>query len=246
MSTEQIVGMKHAANEGVVIPFIQHECISGRRKMSNATKSQFPTASLKPFPSTPKAFWSDGLLDLLIGICVLLIGLAWIYDLVALGAIAPAVIVPFWKPLRDRFTVPRVGNIQLSDSSNKANHHILIGSIIFGSIILAGGVALYIAKVSGFLGADFINPKYMAAVPAILFGVLAVFAAVITEQLRYVFYAGVCVVAGVTVVAAGLDPGWALLAVGVAATVSGLIVLTSFIRQHPRVARTPQSDKQTP
>ena len=95
-------------------------------------------------------FWNDGLLDLLAGAGVCLIGLAWLFDLVPLGAVARAVLIPFWKPLRAKITEPRLGYVELSDVQQKRNRNFLAVSIVLGVLTFVAGVSGYLLVVTGF------------------------------------------------------------------------------------------------
>ena len=47
-------------------------------------------------------YWGDGALELLSGVGLLLIGIGWLVDQVALAAVVPAVLVPLYQPVRAR------------------------------------------------------------------------------------------------------------------------------------------------
>ncbi|NVJ69975.1 MAG: hypothetical protein HWE08_06460, partial [Alphaproteobacteria bacterium] len=49
-----------------------------------------------------RQFFDDGLLDMFVGVGLALIGIAWLSGLLALGAIVPAVMMQYWKPLRQK------------------------------------------------------------------------------------------------------------------------------------------------
>ena len=79
-----------------------------------------------------KMFWNDGLIDILAGMGVFLIGIAWQFNYVVLGAVAPALLVPLWKPLRQKITEPNLGLVEFSDRQQVRNRSFLVVAIGLG------------------------------------------------------------------------------------------------------------------
>ena len=92
-----------------------------------------------------RSYWDDGLLDLLCGFGLLLIGLGWALDQVALAAALPALLVPLWGPLRRSLVEPRAGFVEFSQ-------RVLEGSYLLmetGQCVLSKkvkGIAIYSAS----------------------------------------------------------------------------------------------------
>lgn len=177
-----------------------------------------------------KMYWNDGLLDVLAGCGVMLVGIAWLANLVPLGAVAPALLLPLWRPLRARITEPRLGYVEFSDRQQGRNRAFLGLVIVLGIVTMMGGIAAY-----WFL-ADALpwdRGRLVRALPAFLVGLLSLLAAVITSQMRFVAYWCALALFGVLAAAVPLEPGWSLLAGGVAGVVGGVIAMTQFMARYP-------------
>jgi hypothetical protein len=172
-------------------------------------------------------------LDILAGTGVFLIGLAWQFDLVALGAVAPAILIPFWKPLRAWITEPRLGYVELSRGQQRRNKSFVLVSVVVGTIVLLAGIAGYVAVVGGardHLGA------LSAALPALIVAVLSLSVSIITRVLRFVQYALALGVFGIAVVELDQEPGWALIAGGLVAVLGGAATLYYFVSHYPETS----------
>ncbi len=179
-----------------------------------------------------RSFWDDGLIDTLSGVAVLLIGICWQYDLVPIGAIAPAMLVPLWKPLRKRFTEPRLGYVEFSDAQESRQRSFLTWSIAAGFMTFAMGVGVYFIVRSG--GGRLPLGNWVAALPACLIGGLAAVTSLLILVPRFIGYAIALVLSGISVVLLDQRPGVALIAGGLVVTSVGLVRLVSFLRSHPQ------------
>ncbi len=177
-----------------------------------------------------RMFWNDGLLDVMAGAAVVLIGVAWLCDLVALGAVVPALVVPLWVPLRAQVTRPRMGYVELSDQHQRHQRAWLTVSIVCG---LALCLALALPLVGGREILPVASDRLYAALPAGLLGLLGLLAAGVTGQMRFVAYAWGMLLCGIAVAVLGGEPGWAILAGGVLVLVVGVRVLVRFVHRYP-------------
>ncbi len=175
-------------------------------------------------------FWNDGLLDILAGIGALLIGLAWQLDLVALGAIVPLILIPFWKPLRAKITEPRLGYVELSGAQQRRNKSFLMMSGVLGTVVLVAGIAGYLAVVRG--ARDSLG-DLAPAIPAFLLGLMSLMVAAVTMVHRFVQYAIVFVIFGIAVAELDQEPGWALIAGGLVVVLGGAVTLYYFLARYP-------------
>ncbi len=176
-----------------------------------------------------RIFWNDGLLDLMAGLGVSLMGCAWLCDMVPLGAVAPAIVIPFWTVMRARITQPRLGFVEFSDAQQSRNKVFLITSIALGVVIFVVAVSVYLAV----SGARVDAGVGIAALPAIIVALMALMTAAITSLNRFILYAAFLVTGGITVSWLDADPGWSLLAGGLATVLGGGIALSRFISRHP-------------
>lgn len=172
-----------------------------------------------------RGYWDDGLLDLLAGSGLCLIALAWLADLVALGAMAGALAV-FWKPARLRWVEPRLGSVQFTDERVGRQRRHMRGAIVIGvvSFVLAVGLAIGVSAVR------VENANLVAALPAALVGLLSAGTGWSLGLGRFHAYAAGLLVGGATVVWFGLDPGWGFLFGGLPACVTGVVRLTRVLR----------------
>lgn len=181
--------------------------------------------------SVVRRYWDDGLIDILSGLGVLLIGIAWQSDLVPLGAVAPAMLIPLWKPLRKRLTEPRLGYVEFSDAQEGRQRSFLVWSIGAGCLTLAVAVGVYFLRVSS--GPALPVERWIAALPACLIGGLAAAVSLLILVPRFVAYGAVFVLTGIAVVLLDWRPGAALIAGGTVVTAAGLLRLGRFLHSHP-------------
>lgn len=178
-----------------------------------------------------RIFWDDGILDVLAGAVVVTIGIAWYFDLVALGPIAPAVVIPFWTPLRRRITEPRLGLVDFSDSQTIRFRSFLIVSCLLGCLTLSLGVALYFYAVG--VERPLQLRHWVSAGPALAFALLATLTYFVILLRRFLIYAAVFLAMGFAVLAFGLGPEIPMLAGGAVVAIVGMMRLSAFVRTHP-------------
>jgi hypothetical protein len=177
-----------------------------------------------------RAYLQDGSIDLFAGLAVAGTGAAWLFGLVALGPIAPAVAVPLWMAFRRQWVEPRLGRV-VFDASRRGRlrrAHLLLIAAGCAALVLA--VATYLASAGG-------RPDWSRtlapALPAALVGLAAVLSALVFAIPRLAAYAVPFVLGGALVAALDAEPGWALLAGGVVVAAAGGARLARFFRQFP-------------
>jgi hypothetical protein len=178
---------------------------------------------------TYRAYWSDGLLDLLAGAALVAIGVGWLCDGVVFGAIAPALLVPLWAPLRKRFTVPRLGHVEFASSREARNQAFLSLMLWAGVLSFLLGVGIYFTR-----GAD-LGRWVVHAFPGAMIGVGAIATARALGLRRFFVYGAISIGAGALVgLGAGVNPGWSFLVTGISALLGGGVLATRFVARHPR------------
>ncbi len=177
------------------------------------------------------AFWNDGLVDILCGVAVFLIGIAWHFDLVPLGAIAPALAVPLWKSLRERITQPRLGHVEFSDTQTTRYREFLAWSFLIGcsAFIVATSVYFYVADSGRAIPIE----RWVAAIPAWILAFLAMLTSLVILVRRFIGYAGVFSLLGLLVAVFDQTPDIPMLVGGATMTIVGSIRLRTFIHSHP-------------
>jgi hypothetical protein len=177
-----------------------------------------------------RMFWDDGLLDVFAAVAVLAIGVAWAADLVVVGSIVPAVLVPLWQPLRQRLIEPRLGLVEFSEQRERRNRDRLRRTALFGVATLILAVALYFGRAR--LGST-APVSLLAGLPAVLLAVLAVATAFLTASPRFLAHAAILGGLGCAGAAYGLEPGPILVLASLPMFALALSVLLRFLRHNP-------------
>jgi hypothetical protein len=175
-----------------------------------------------------RAYWQDGVLDLLAGSSLVLIGIGWLAGFVLAGVIVPPIAISMWPLLRNRITKPRLGQVRFGAARRFRMRHGLIAVASLG-VLLCGFVALHVLRGEA---SDFL--RWIApGIPALILAALALSAAEALRLVRFVVYAAAFVAVGLAVSAVDADPGWAIVAGGVVVAASGARMLASFLRRFP-------------
>jgi hypothetical protein len=190
-------------------------------------RSTSRTNSASPESRLFRAYWDDGLLDVLFGVGAVAVGLLWMVELVVFGAIVPAFLALAWNPLRRAIVEPRVGWVEFNAARTESNRRKLLAAVSIGLGALALVVVLVIAARSG---NDLVPGDLAAALPAVLVGVMAGLIGVGLSLARFLGYALAFAAAGVLVALAGGEPGLAILLGGIVTLLSGAWLLTRFLR----------------
>jgi len=176
--------------------------------------------------------FDDGLIDIFSGAVLTLMGVAWIFDLVALGPIAPAVLIPFWPLARRRITEPRTGFVRPHPERTTREKRKHLGFFALGCGFLVAGIVVYFAV----RGGDHRSWAHLVrGLPGVLLAVGAVVAGLAFGLARFLTYAVLLVAGGGVAIHERLDPGWSIIGGGVAITLTGLILLARFVARHPVV-----------
>jgi len=172
-------------------------------------------------------YWDDGLLDLFAGLAVVGIGICWTFDLVALGAIVPVLLLPFWTPLRRALVEPRAGLVEFSDERDRKTRRLLRHSVWLGVIALAAFVVLY-TRIRSNPGA--LLPLVAPAIPALLIGLASALAGLALGLPRFLWYAALLAACGLGVAITDSRPEGAMIAGGVLVCAGGAWLLARFLR----------------
>lgn len=181
--------------------------------------------------------YSDGLIDLYLGLSIGWVGAAWIWlpDLAGLAGILPAVfVVPFLMG-RQAFVERRAGYVRWAEPRRKTERRTLVGAVILGGVlfVIAIGVFVIVRKTSA---NQAITEAIAPALMAWLLALMATALAVVMSARRMVAYAAVLVVSGIVAAAMDANPGWPMLVSGITVAACGAAMLASFLRSNPTVA----------
>jgi hypothetical protein len=179
-------------------------------------------------------YLQDGLLDLVLGVWLLLIGVALASGFTAVFVVLGFFLCPFlFRTLKRRFTYPRAGYVELREGDPGPAPRIILGSLLLGLIVL---VAVLIAV--GVIGDPAKWYRWMPIMWGVWLAGILLGLGVAVRLVRYFFLAFIALVAG---------PFFSLLplpgklenlglfnaAVGAALLVWGLGVFLRFLHRHP-------------
>lgn len=177
--------------------------------------------------------FASGLLELFVGVELVLIGFAWFADLVALGAVAPAMIVPLWLAVRRRFIAPRVGQVRFRPDRELKNRKAMLRLVILGFMTMLLGIVVFVAQRDG--DTPIIARDLIAGLPAFLLALGALVAGGAFGLTRLFWYIPLLLAGGVAVLVTDIDIGWSLLAPGGLIALVGGVLLWRFFADNPVV-----------
>ena len=178
-----------------------------------------------------RAWWSDGILDIYLGVSLLWIGAmwTWINDLSGIAGVFPAIFVAPMLATHRRFVETRLGHVEWRPARRGWERRNQLLMLAAGTALLLLGVLTYVlvqGSVSGGLG---LAPGILAW----LLALLAIGLAFVLDARRMLLYATVLSISGTVVVLLQAEPGWPMLACGAVATVTGLFMLRRFVDRYP-------------
>jgi hypothetical protein len=186
-------------------------------------------------PLTRKLYrrsFDDGWLDILVGLGLALIGLAWLADQVVVGALVPAVLAPFWTIGRRALVEPRLASPQFGTAQQAETRRALTGWVIFGAGIGLTELAFLFFVNRGGSGLSGFG-DLVVGMPVMLVG-LGLFAGLILGARRFVAYAVFAIALGLTGASVGVaQPGLLILLSGGVVLACGIALLVRFLAHHP-------------
>ena len=176
--------------------------------------------------------YSDGIVDIFVGVSLAWIGIAWIWldDLAGLAGIFPAVLITAVLEGRKRLVESRVGYVKWRQPRRKWERRNLI-------VVLLAGVALLLLGIGAFLLTDSRSDDTGILGPlgpgllAFLLALLAIGLAFLMRTGRMLAYAAVLAIGGAIAVATDANPGWPLLPSGIVIAATGVAMLIGFLRR---------------
>lgn len=181
-----------------------------------------------------EAYWQDGLLDLLAGVSVGIIGIGWLFGLVAVTAAVPAIAVVTWPVLRGRITAPRLGEVRFNAERVSGLRAGLGGALAVGVAAMVLFVVFALEDGEPSRWAQWIAP----AIPALLLSFLATLTAALLHLMRFLTYAEVLFAGGLAAAILGWEPGWSMVLAGAVVTAAGAMQLGRFLHEFPRLPET--------
>lgn len=178
--------------------------------------------------------YSNGIIDIYIGISLLWIGVAWIWlpDIAGLAGALPAIFIAPMLVGRKRFSEKRIGYVKWTEPRRQWEHRNLVGALVLGTAFLLLGVGAYIFVSDSAADPDVLG-NLAPGLIAWLLALVAIGLAFLMPARRMLAYAMVLIAAGIWTAQENASPGWPLLAAGTVVTVTGIAMLIRFIRSNP-------------
>ena len=185
---------------------------------------------------TYRGFYSDGIIDIYVGISLLWIGVAWIWlpDIAGLAGVLPAIFITPMLAGRKRFLEQRIGYVKWTEPRRQWEHRNLVAALIAGTAFMLLGVGVYTFASDSAANRDILG-NVAPGLIAWLLGAVTIDLAVLMSARRMLAYAGVLVAGGIWTAQANASPGWPLLPAGILITATGTAMLIGFIRNNPVV-----------
>lgn len=175
-----------------------------------------------------RAYWDDGLLDILFGVALLLTGIGWETRLGVFAVLQAPLWIILWTPLRRAIVEPRAGYVRHSLARQQRNTLQLAATATLGIGILAAILLLtYLAPWQGAVPAA---GNLVAGLPAVLVAAGTVLGGILTGARRLLAYAVVLLAAAAATVYFDRGPALPLTVAGAVVLLSGLCLLTRFVR----------------
>ncbi|WP_300532550.1 hypothetical protein [Maricaulis sp.] len=178
--------------------------------------------------------FDDGALDLFAGLAIFSIGIGWMFDIVVLAAIMPAVFWPFWAVVHKRIVVPRLGEVEFSEARKAKISTTYIALLILGTVSFLFGLIAF-ALVEGWIDSvQEIAVPLILLVPSLVMAFAAVIGFLMLGAMRMLVYAAVFVASGVLMqIVLPYHPGHSLALGGALPLLCGVVMLIRFLRAYP-------------
>ena len=175
--------------------------------------------------------YSDGTIDLFVGLSLTWIGAAWIWlhDLAGIAGIFPAVFITSMLGARKRLLESRLGYVKWSEPRRRWERQNLLGLLGAGTAILLIGIAAFLVVSDG----PSFPLVWVAALPAVLLALVAIGLGAVMRVGRMVGHGCLLLAAAAVTVGWELNPGWPLFVSGLAISAMGGVMLARFLSRNP-------------
>ena len=182
--------------------------------------------------------FSDGLVDLFIGLGLALIGALWLWfeSVAGLAGVFAAIVAWALPPIRRRIVEPLVGYVMWTAPRLKWERNQL--RLLFGlgtvALLIGVGVVLSIVRGDGVVSED---RNVVAGLPAVLLAIGAFVLAATSGFKRLWGYGAILLIAAGVTILIEAGPGGSLLTAGAGIGIVGVVFLGRFLRVHPVITR---------
>ena len=176
-----------------------------------------------------RAYWQDGVLDLLAGVSAAVIGVGALFGVLVPMMGVPIVAVFAWQVARRRITEPRLGSVVFSE---RRVRQMRCGLIAIASLGLVVGGNL-VTRVWVHRSESSFSEWFAPAIPAMIVAAMSMSCAAALGLWRFVVYGVIFALAGLGMAEGALEPGWALVGGGLVVAGWGVVMLVRFVHRHP-------------
>jgi hypothetical protein len=178
--------------------------------------------------------YSDGIIDIYVGLSLLWIGGAWLWlpDLAGLAGILPAVFIVPMLEARKRIVEARGGYVKWAQPRRRWERRNLAVVLAAGVALLLLGVTTYVAVTQSPADSNLVS-AVMPGLLAWLLALLMIGLGFLMQTWRMFIYAAVLAVGGALTAWQDASPGWPMLMAGITIAATGTAMLVTFIRDNP-------------
>lgn len=174
--------------------------------------------------------FSDGLLDIFVGMSLVSVGVTWLWiqQLPGLAGVLPALLAGAILPIRRRLLAPRMGHVTWrAPRLRQERRQLGFLLVLVLAAALSGNGAIEAIREGG------TQQGTGAGLPAFILAAGALAMAAMVGVRRLWAYGGVLAAAAAVTLLVEANPGGALLVSGSVIVCTGAVLLAGFLRNHP-------------
>jgi hypothetical protein len=177
----------------------------------------------------------DGLGDILTGLVFLSFGLSLLTEVFWLSAVWVPILIPVWRTIKKRLHAGRLQDKGLSQATGQTGNTRLLMMLALGSVTFLVGLVFFtlMAGASDLVWLKSWLSTYFELVMGIFAAIVLAVVGAINRGSRFYFYALLALVLLSAGYLFGIHLSTSMITLGTLITISGLVVLSRFIGEHP-------------
>jgi MFS family permease len=177
----------------------------------------------------------DGLGDILTGLVFLSFGLSLLTEVFWLSAVWVPILIPVWRTIKKRLHAGRLQDKGLSQATGQTGNTRLLMMLALGSVTFLVGLVFFtlMAGASDLVWLKTWLSTYFELVMGIFAAIVLAVVGAINRGSRFYFYALLALVLLSAGYLFGIHLSTSMITLGTLITISGLVVLSRFIGEHP-------------
>jgi hypothetical protein len=178
------------------------------------------------------SYHKDGLLDLFIGFGILLFGLWMLADMFYLAGASVAIFMPLYMQSKKQITIPRMGYVKFGPSRIARSKKTMLALVLIGVIAFIPGLLLAMqSTIPSWL--PVLIEEYGMIVVGVIGMMIIGIVAYISEISRFYAYATLFLATFIVSYSLSIPVFYTIIALGTVITLSGVYMLTKFLRENP-------------